>query len=109
MSTTRSKTSSPITVIGRTGGAMPALATAMSRPPNFSTVSETARSSALLSVTSPPIASVRGPIASHALRASSRSRSMIATEAPRACRSFAVSKPIPRAAPVTNATLPLTG
>jgi hypothetical protein len=87
--------------------AMPALATATSIPPSASTISATAFISALWSVTSPPSPIARGPIRSAASRASSASRSRTATEAPRRCICRAVSNPMPRAAPVTSATLPL--
>ena len=85
---------------------MPALATAQSRPPNSSTTSATAAIIAPWSVTSAPIPIARAPIRSAASRACSGSRSRTATEAPRICIWRAVSKPIPRAAPVTRATLP---
>ena len=89
------------------GGAIPALATAMSSPPKRSTTAATAASIPPSSVTSAPTPKARGPIRSAASRASSASRSSTATEAPRRCSCRAVSKPIPRAAPVTSATLPL--
>ena len=86
--------------------AMPALATATSRPPKRSTVSATAAIIAPWSVTSAPIPIARSPIRSAASRASPASRSSTATEAPRRCICRAVSYPIPRAAPVTSATFP---
>ena len=58
------------------------------------------------SVTSAAIPIARSPIRSAASRASPASRSTTATEAPRMCIWRAVSKPIPRAAPVTSATFP---
>ena len=65
------------------------------------------RITALWSVTSAPIPIARAPIRSAASRASPASRSTTATETPRRCICRAVSKPIPRAAPVTSATFPL--
>ncbi len=106
-STTRSHSSGGIVRMVPPSGAIPALATAMSRPPKRSTVSATAAITAPPSVTSAPIPIVRSPIRSAASRACSRSRSRIATEAPRMWSWLAVSKPIPRAAPVTSATFPL--
>jgi hypothetical protein len=94
-------------IVAIEGGAIPALAIATSSPPKRSTTSATAARIAPASVTSAAIPIVRSPIRSAASRASLASRSTIAIEAPRACICRAVSKPIPRAAPVTSATLPL--
>ena len=104
---TRSHSSGGIVRAVAPSGAMPALATTTSRPPKRSTVSATAAIIAPASVTSAAIPIVRSPIRSAASRALSASRSRTATEAPFACIWRAVSNPIPRAAPVTRATLPL--
>ena len=104
---TRSHSSAAIRrIVAIDGWAMPALAIATSSPPKRSTVSATAGPHRAASVTSAAIPIARSPIRSAASRASSASRSTTATEAPRMCICRAVSKPIPRAAPVTSATLP---
>ena len=106
-STTRLHSSGGIVrAVVTVGGAIPALAMATSSPPKRSTTVATAASIAPWSVTSAPIPIALGPIRSAASRASAASRSSSATEAPRWCSWRAVSNPIPRAAPVTSATLP---
>src|SRR5918999_1876495 len=67
----------------------------------------TASAIASRSVTSAPRPSARAdPTAAAAATAASWWRSTSATDAPRACRARVGSNPIPRAAPVTSATLP---
>ena len=86
---------------------MPALATATSRPPKRSTeLGDGGHHRALVGDVAAEADRPR-PIRSAASLACSASRSRTATEAPRRCSWRAVSKPIPRAAPVTSATLPL--
>jgi hypothetical protein len=105
-STRRHSSAGIVRAVVTVGGAIPALATAMSRPPKWSTTAAIAAIVAPASVTSAPRPIARGPIRSAAARASPASRSRTATEAPRPCSCRAVSNPIPRAAPVTSATLP---
>jgi hypothetical protein len=89
------------------GGAIPAFAIARSRQPKRSTAAATAAIIAPESVTSAASPIALSPIRSAASPACSASRSTTATEAPRSCIWRALSKPIPRAAPVTSATFPL--
>ena len=89
-------------------GAIPALATATSRPPKRSTVSATAAIIAPVvgDVGADPDRPLADPLGRLARLRRRRGRAT-ATEAPRMCIWRAVSKPIPRAAPVTSATFPL--
>mmetsp|Transcript_15858 Transcript_15858/g.40431 ORF Transcript_15858/g.40431 Transcript_15858/m.40431 type:complete len:215 (-) Transcript_15858:102-746(-) len=89
---------------------MPALDTQMSRPPKASTVSATAPSTSTLDPTSHgrkrawmPWSRARS---SAAWRPAAASTSSSITLAPLIPRDFAHARPIPRAAPVTMATLP---
>src|SRR4051812_5833833 len=87
--------------------AMPALATTTSRPPKRSTTVATARCMAPRSVTSADRPIARVSWSSPAARsAASAWRSTTATDAPRPTSAREVAKPIPRAPPVTSATLP---
>ena len=87
--------------------AMPALATTTSRPPKRSTVVATARCKAPRSVTSAARPSARESCNSAAAPpVASSSRSTRVTLAPRAISARAVSNPMPRAPPLTIATLP---
>ena len=87
---------------------IPAFATTMSIPPRAATVPDTARSSAPWSVTSH--ANQAWPSPRPAARAASRSGSIptSASRAPRAASARATASPMPRAGPVTSATLPAT-
>ena len=108
-SSTRSAASPDIAFTVAALEAMPALATATSRRPWRSTVAATAERSAPGSVTSQASPSPPGPAARRRPRAAPWSRSTTTTVGPARASSWAVAKPMPRAAPVTSATLPATG
>jgi len=86
---------------------MPAFATTTSIPPSAAPVPDTARSRAAWSVTSHSNQACPPP--SSAARDASRSGSIPTREsrAPRAASARATASPMPRAGPVTKATLPV--
>src|SRR5579875_1767521 len=106
-STTRSHSSAAILRTGAGRGAIPALATTTSTPPNRSPAAAIAREIAAASVTSAcsPIA-LPVPSRAAASATSRPSRSMSATEAPRRTSARPQARPIPRAPPVITATRP---
>src|SRR5579875_2542828 len=106
-STTRSHSSAAILRTGAGRGAIPALATTTSTPPNRSPAAAIAREIAAASVTSAcsPIA-LSVPSRAAASATSRPSRSMSATEAPRRTSARPQARPIPRAPPVIIATRP---
>jgi len=108
MMRSQSSTATVRAVVARFG-AMPAFATATSMPPKRSTVAATAFSICSRSRTSASIPIALSPIWAADSIAICPSMSTTATEAPRACICRAVSKPMPRPAPVTNTTFPLRG
>jgi len=90
---------------------MPALLTAMCRPPSSCTVRCTAASTAFSSVTSSamPIALTPLPRSTSAVFCTASSfRSHTATAAPDAASSSAAARPMPDTPPVTIATLPVS-
>src|SRR6185503_14686156 len=84
---------------------MPALATRMSRRPNFSTVAATARSTADFLETSHAVPAADLPTLAAAAWTAPSLRSTSMTFAPSATKAWAQANPIPCAAPVTRATL----
>ena len=89
--------------------ALPALLTSTSRPPKRCLASATMRSPASGSVTSSSSAAASPPARAHSSAASARSsavRATSSTRAPSAHSSRAVSRPMPRLAPVTAQALP---
>src|SRR5438105_10645928 len=86
----------------------PALLTSTSMPPSSATTSPTSRSRSDVSATSAFTATTWLPrgIERAVSRRVDSSRPAIATWAPASASSFAIAAPMPRLAPVTNATLP---
>src|SRR6185436_16869861 len=84
---------------------MPALATRMSRRPNFSTVAATARSTLAFLDTSHAVPAADLPTLPAAAWTAPSLRSTSMTFAPSATKAWAQANPIPCAAPVTSATL----
>ena len=89
----------------------PALFTTRSMPPKASTAASTARCTASASETSTwtPTATSALPISAAACCALSSDRSAMTTQAPSADSFSAVARPMPDAAPVTNATRVASG
>src|SRR5262245_34512390 len=88
----------------------PALVTRISTGPSSARTLARASSTAARSATSTSAAITRAPVSSRlsaARRAASPRRSSSATRSPRAARCRAMASPIPEAAPVTTATLPI--
>ena len=93
------------------GMATPALLTRPSIGPSAARISCTARAGSPSSATSATTACTPSPASmiSAATRARpSESRSTMPTTAPSSARSWAVARPMPRAAPVTSITFPAT-
>jgi len=90
---------------------MPALFTAMSRPPSSCTVRFTAASTACSSVTFNAMPIDFTPFARSAsavFSTASALRSQTATAAPESASSSATARPMPETPPVTMATFPLS-
>src|SRR5919206_3566211 len=98
--------SSSVRFSSRPPGELPAQVMAMSMRPKRSIVSATARSTSLVRVMSPWMPRTRSPPPSSCTARSSTapSRAVIATAAPSSTSSSAVARPMPRLAPVMNAT-----
>src|SRR3954470_4115898 len=110
MSRMRSHSSSSISCSGCALFSTPALLKAMSSRPNRSTTCATAASTCSGIETSHAITSTSPPACFRAASVSLRAtavRSRMATRAPSAAKASAVARPMPLAAPVTRATLPV--
>src|SRR5438105_903888 len=105
---TRCQSSSLSSQVGTVRPVMPALLTTMSSRCQRSTTARTIRSTSAVFVTSAATATASAPIRAAAASAAGPSTSATATRAPSVASRAAIAYPIPRAAPVTSAVLPMT-
>src|SRR2546430_5497377 len=104
---TRCQSSSLSSQVGTVRPVMPALLTTMSSRCQRSTTARTMRSTSAVLVTSAATATASAPIRAAAASAAGPSTSAMATRAPCVASRAAMANPMPRAAPVTSAVLPV--